>query len=70
MHLTSFLTVVWLTTGSTAFAGTTAMSADMKTRTTVFMGTAQASDMNELSVDLVAAMASGQTLQTGQLRAV
>ena len=64
MFRNSSITLALLAAGSATCAGTTAVSADLKTATTVYLGNAVASDRNELPVDVAAAIASGFTLQS------
>ena len=61
---TTFTSLALLAASSAAFAGTTIVSADLKTATTVYLGNAVASDSNAVPVDVVAAIASGHTLQS------
>jgi hypothetical protein len=64
MYRTTFTSLALLTASSAAFAGTTIVSAELKTATTVYLGPAVASNSDAQPVDVVAAIASGHTLQS------
>ena len=64
MSCTTFTSLALLAASGAAFAGTTIVSADLKTATTVYLGNAVASDSNALPVDVAAAIASSNLLQS------
>ena len=64
MHRNHLISLTLLAAGNAAFAGTTVVSAELKTATTVYLGDAVARDRNELAVDVAAAISSGFTTQS------
>lgn len=64
MFRTTFISLALLASYGATFAGTTVVSAELKTATTVYLGNAVTSDRNDLPVDVEAAVASGFTMQS------